>query len=366
MDWMRVHYRVDCTEAEAPARADALALEQTVEVPRRALRDAFIEKEILGQVAGVAADRAGGWRISIDIPTRATALDPAQILNLMFGNSSLHPDVECVDVEFPPSILAALGGPCFGIAGLRKLVDVEHRSLTCTALKPMGQSPAALAELLGVFARSGIDFIKDDHGLAEHDFCGFEARVRACRDAERAVADEMGRRSVYVPNLIGTPSRVARQLDFAHEVGVGAVMASPMLIGLPAFHDVVQRAEVPVFAHPSFGGAQRIRADLLFGKLYRYYGADAVIFVNFGTRFSTPEDECRRLIDHLRAPIDGLKPAMPVPGGGIGVDTAAGVAKFYGRDSILLVGGDLQVEAGRVADRSRAFVAAVAASEPPS
>jgi hypothetical protein len=49
-----------------------------------------------------------------------------------------------------------------------------------------------------------------------------------------------------------------------------------------------------------------------------------------------------------------------VPGGGIGIENAAEVAGFYGRDSMLLVGGNLQIDAGRVAARSRAFVEAVA------
>jgi len=358
---MRVTYRLDVDAASAPARAEALALEQTVEVPRVVVRDPFIEGQIMGRVEDVSPDPEGGQRVTIGYPVAATAQDPAQIMNVLFGNSSLHPDVECVDVELPVSLLDALRGPRFGVEGLRKTAGVHGRPLTCTTVKPMGQSPDALAALFRVFARAGVDFIKDDHGLADHAFCPFEKRVRACVAAEAEVFEATGRRSVYVPNLIGTPKTIFQQLDVAEACGARAVMVSPMLIGLPVFWEIChERASVPVLAHPAFGGAQRIRAEALFGRIFRAYGADAVIFVNSGSRFSPPEERCRRLAEHLTAPWGGILPALPVPGGGIAVENAAGIARRYGVDSMLLIGGNLQIEADRTAERCRAFVDAVA------
>ena len=54
-----------------------------------------------------------------------------------------------------------------------------------------------------------------------------------------------------------------------------------------------------------------------------------------------------------------LAPAMPVPAGGIAIENAAEVAAFYGKDVMLLVGGNLLIEAGAVEKRARAFVEAV-------
>ena len=361
MEAMRVTYRLDVEPASAAARAEELALEQTVEVPRIVVRDPFIADRIMGQVEDVSPDPEGGQRITVRYPVAATAHDPAQIMNVVFGNSSLHPDVECVDVELPDSLLEALRGPRFGVEGLRKIAGVHGRPLTCTTVKPMGQSPDALAGLFRIFARAGVDFIKDDHGLAEHSFCPFEERVRACVAAEADIFEETGHRSVYVPNLIGTPKTIFRQLDVAEALGARAVMVSPMLIGLPVFWEICQeRASVPVLAHPAFGGAQRIRAEALFGRIFRAYGADAVIFVNSGSRFSPPEARCRRLAEYLTTPWGGILPALPVPGGGIAVENAARIARQYGVDSMLLIGGNLQIEADRTAERCRAFVDAVA------
>lgn len=362
-DSLRVTYRLRGDPATCAARAEEVALEQTVEVPRPVVRDRFVEQQILGRVEEVRSDGAGGALARIAFPIATTGLDPGQLLNVLFGNSSLHDDIECVELELPDSALDAIPGPRFGIAGLRKAVGVDDRPLTCTALKPMGLSPEALADLFRRFARAGIDVIKDDHGLADQAFCPFEARVRACLAAAEEVAQETGHRSVYVPNLIGTPSSVFRQLRFAEDCGARAVMVSPMLIGLPVFWELCQeRASVPVIAHPALGGAQRIAPEALFGRLFRLYGADAVIFVSYGGRFRYPPALCRRLAERLVGPWGPLLPSLPVPAGGIAVESAEEVVRFYGLDAMLLVGGSLQLEAERVAERSRRFVASVRAA----
>ncbi len=174
------------------------------------------------------------------------------------------------------------------------------------------------------------------------------------------MADETGHRVLYVPNLIGTPGRVWRQLEFAERAGARAVMASPLLLGLPVFWELCrQRSGVPVLAHPSFGGARAFAPALLFGSLLRLYGADAVIFVGYAGRFGTARDTCRELADRLRRPWGGLAPGLPVPGGGVELENAAELVSFYGRDTMLLVGGSLQLEEGAVLARSRAFVETV-------
>jgi ribulose-bisphosphate carboxylase large chain len=379
MEVLRVRYRLSVDPAAAEARAEAIAREQTVEVPRVAVRDAFIEREILGRVESVSpaeaagdvvpAERAGGVAsadgaslATIAYPLTALTGDPAQFLGVLFGNTSLHRDVECVDFDAPASLLAAFAGPRFGQDVWRECTGVRDRALTCTAVKPLGHTPKALAEMLRTFARAGIDVVKDDQGLADHAFCPFEERVRACLAAADEMTDALGKRVLYVPNLLGTPERVLEQLRFAEAHGARAVMVAPMLIGLPFFQELCQRhASVPVMAHPSLGGAARFAPELLFGKLLRAFGADAVIFVGHAGRFGVPRETCAAIVRNLRAPWAGLRPSLPVPGGGIEVDTVAEALSFYGRDAMLLVGGSLHVEEGALLERSRAFVSAVAA-----
>ena len=357
MTSLRVTYHLEVEAAEAPARAAEVALEQTVEVPRSAVTDPMIEGEVMGRVESLEADPAGGFRAVIAYPLETTALDPAQLLNVVFGNSSLHADCRCVDLEAPIELLDAMGGPRFGIEGIRKAAGIYDRPLTCTAIKPMGLSTPTLADLCETFARGGIDVIKDDHGLADQQWSRLEERIPACLAACERAADATGHRALYVPNLIGSPERVLRALRFAEACGARAVMVSPMLLGLPFFWELCQRhASVPVLAHPAFAGVLRLGPELLFGKLLRLFGADAVIYVNFGSRFHRSREECARLAGYLRDPWGPMRPSMPVPAGGIQLGNAADVVSFYGTDSMLLIGGDLQKQPGAVADRTERFV----------
>lgn len=363
MESVRVTYRARVDANEVEARADALLLEQSVELPRAAVTDPFVEREILGEVEEIAAEAPGSFRITIAFPVATTALDPAQLLNVLFGNCSLQEEIELADVEFPPSVFEAFGGPRYGVAGLREAAGVHGRPLTCTALKPMGLSAKALAKLCETFARAGIDVIKDDHGLADHPFCRFEERVAACQTAVERAADVTGRRALYVPSVTGAAETVATQLRFAEGRGVRAVMVSPMLIGLPVLWQLVHgKTELPILAHPAFGGALRIAPETLFGKIFRLFGADAVIYPSFGGRFAYGEERCRRLAHVLRRPWGPLRPALPVPAGGMTVERVPELVDFYGSDTMLLIGGSLYEAGEALLERSRAFVDSVRAA----
>jgi ribulose-bisphosphate carboxylase large chain len=183
--------------------------------------------------------------------------------------------------------------------------------------------------------------------LANQSFHPFKDRVRACQKAVQDANRETGGRSIYVPNLIGSPTVVLEQLKFAQEEGCGAVMVAPMLLGLPFLAEIVaQHATVPVIGHPSFGGATRILPELLYGKLFPLYGADATIFANFGGRFSYSRETCRKLAAALTSPGEpGLPATLPMPAGGIKYQNVADVLQFYGSEVILLIGGGLY-EAG--------------------
>ena len=354
---LRVTYLVQSSAAEIRSRAESLMLEQTVELPRSAITDARVMERVLGCVETIETAPTGEFRVVISHPLATTASDPAQLLNVLFGNSSLQPDVVLADVELPDEAFDWLPGPRAGIEGLRTLAGVPRRPLLATALKPMGFDPSQLATLCLTFARAGVDIVKDDHGLADHTFAPFEARVEACLSAVEEAAREMGRRALYVPNLIGTPERIARQLDFARDAGVPAVMISPMLVGLPFLHELASAAAgLPIVAHPSLGGVLRAREAALFGKVFRWYGADAVVFPHAGGRFSYSEETCRALAETLRAPHQRARPAFPMPGGGIAVGRVADLLTFYGRDCILLMGSGLYEARDALLERTRTVV----------
>jgi len=129
-----------------------------------------------------------------------------------------------------------------------------------------------------------------------------------------------------------------------------------------AFFDLVEEfPEFAYLAHPSFGGARSIAPELLFGRLLRLFGSDAVIFVNVGGRFGYTHETCARLAHGARAPWGAIRPALPVPAGGMRLERIEELLDFYGPDSMLLIGGNLLIDRDRVLERTRAFVDRVAA-----
>jgi ribulose-bisphosphate carboxylase large chain len=355
-------YRVRCTAAGIEARASALAAEQSVEMPVHAVRNAWVRDEIVARVLSVEP-LDGDWRVSLSLSAQTVGADPGQLLNMLFGNSSLQPEVELIDAQLPAGLLDALPGPAFGIAGLRELVGAQRRALTCTALKPQGLSASGLAELAYLFAKAGIDLIKDDHGIADQGYARFDERVALIQDAVQRANRETGGRSVYAPSVSGGPASLAAQLRSAHRAGVRCVLACPMLLGAATFTEIVRgHGGLAILAHPALAGAARIAPALLLGRLFRLFGADATIFPNFGGRFSYSRDSCRGIARAAREPLARHRPALPVPAGGMNVERVDEMIAEFGDDVMLLIGGNL-LEAGEaMPQRAREFVARVRAA----
>jgi len=130
--------------------------------------------------------------VVLGIATATTGAESSQLLNMLFGNCSLQPEVQLMDVAFPEGYEKAFPGPRFGIDGIRTLARARGRPLTCSALKPQGSSPRELAALARTFALAGLDVIKDDHGIANQAYAPFAERVPAVMEAVAAANRESG------------------------------------------------------------------------------------------------------------------------------------------------------------------------------
>src|SRR5207245_9273653 len=161
--------------------------------------------------------------------------DLPQLLNLLFGNISLKPGILVAAIDWPPELLAALGGgPRRGIAGLRALAGTRERALLCTALKPLGLSAAELAERCYRFALGGIDIIKDDHSLADQPPAPFRERVERCQEAVTRANRETGGNALYFPNVPAGAATALERADFAGRVGCRGVVVHVLPAGLDA------------------------------------------------------------------------------------------------------------------------------------
>jgi ribulose-bisphosphate carboxylase large chain len=352
-------YHVRCDARSIEERARAIAIEQSVEMPVEAIADEFVRGQIVGRVAAIDEKASGLFAVRIELAAATIGRDPGQLINMLFGNTSLHAEIALHDVELPGELVATFAGPRHGLHALRARVGAPARALTCSALKPQGLSSGKLAELAGRFAQGGIDYIKDDHGLADQAYSPFAARVEAIAAALHRLAQPAGHATRYVPSLSGDLDAMRQQIEVARGAGIDTVMAAPMVAGLANFHRLVrEHPDMAFFAHPTMAGAA-IAPPLLFGKLFRMLGADAVIFPNHGGRFGYSPETCARLASTALQDWHGLRACVPVPAGGMSRDRVPEMLDFYGTDVMLLIGGALLEAGPQLVEATSAFVTEV-------
>jgi ribulose-bisphosphate carboxylase large chain len=349
-------YHVRSDARSIADRARAIAVEQSVEMPVAAIDDADVLSNIVGRVLAIEDAGNGLFEVRIALAADTVGGDAGQLLNMLFGNTSLHDDVVLYDIELPSGLMRVFGGPRHGLHELRRRAGAGPRALTCSALKPQGLPAAKLAELARRFAQGGIDYIKDDHGLADQAYSPFAARVESVAAALRAT----GAPARYVPSLSGDLDAMRRQIAVARDAGIDTVMVAPMIMGFSNVQRLVwENPALAFMAHPTMAGAARLAPPLLIGKLFRLLGADAVIFPNHGGRFGYSADTCRRLARAALQDWDGLRASVPVPAGGMTPERIPEMLDFYGADIMLLIGGGLLAARERLTAETAAFVAAV-------
>ncbi len=353
-------YHVTDTAQRIAARAQGIAVEQSIEMPIEAVSDPDVLENIVGQVEEVSDLGQGRFEVRIGLAVATTGLEPGQMLNMLFGNSSIHADMELVDAIFPESLLDAFGGPGQGLEGWRSRANAPKRALTCSALKPQGLPPRELAKIAGQLAAGGLDFIKDDHGLANQSYSPFAQRVPAVAEAV-ASARKDGGKTGYLPSLNGNLDQLRQQVQIVRAAGLDAVLVTPMIAGVANIHTLIrENPGIAFMAHPAMAGASRIAPPLLLGKIFRLLGADATVFPNHGGRFGYTPATCKALAEAGLTGWGGLKDTVPVPAGGMTPDRVPEMLEFYGNDTMLLIGGGLLAAGSRITEEAARFVERVA------
>lgn len=357
-------YHIRSSAAELKARARDICVEQTVEFPETLITSTAIRHQIIGQIESAEEIGPERFAVRISYPIEAAGRELTQLVNVLFGNISIKPGIRLMRFDLPERLIGDYKGPRFGQAGLRALLGVQDRPLLCTAIKPMGLSPAELAELAYQLALGGIDLIKDDHGLTDQCFCPLEERVQRCSEAVARANAQTGQRCLYLPNVSGPAGEIHSRALFAKEAGAGGYLYCPGLCGLDAMRRLADDDGIglPILAHPAFQGSYCLSADsgvahgVLYGQLNRLAGADATIFPNWGGRFSYTKAECLDLVEGATRPMGGsIAPIFPVPAGGMRLERVAEMVDFYGPEVILLIGGDLHAQGDDLVASCRRF-----------
>ena len=333
-------YRVKADAKTIEARARGIAVEQSVEMPVEPIDDPFVLENILGRVEEITEIAAGDYEVRIGLASITTGYDAAQFINMILGNTSLQDGITLQDAIFPDDIVAAFGGPNHGLDGFRERVKAKG-ALSATALKPKGTPPATLARLAYDIALGGIDYIKDDHGLADQSYAPFASRVPMIAEAVHKAGAKTGIATRYLPSLNGDLDKMRSQIALARQCGIDGVLIAPMLCGFAQFQTI--RRENPDFlfmTHPSMAGGPMAPA-FFFGKLMRLMGSDASVFCNYGGRFGYTPELCHHIASLCLEEVPGQKPCVPVPAGGMELKRVPELLNFFGTGVILLIGGSL-------------------------
>lgn len=338
-------------EQEARARALDLCIEQTVEIPRDIVPAGYVEDEVVGRLEALlpGRDERAGFLADISYSEDDVGGDFLQLLNIIFGNSSIKTSTRVEAIQLSDGLRALCPGPRFGAEGLRARTGIFSGPLIMSAIKPVGLSTGELANLAHKFALGGMHLIKDDHGLVDQPTSPFAERLAACVAAVEAANAKTGYQCAYVPNITGSASQIFERAFTAKEAGAGAVMLAPSLVGFDVSRSLAADADfdLPIVSHPTFAGANIITPTtgfshrFFFGTLQRMMGVDAVVFPNFGGRFGFAREECLAILEGCTEDLGGPRPIFPAPGGGMTFERIPDMQRAYGDHVIYLIGGAL-------------------------
>jgi ribulose-bisphosphate carboxylase large chain len=280
-----VTYRLFGNEKEASAKAEDICIEQTVEFPGDLVPNGIIRDHVFGRIESFKPWDPDSYKALISFAVEIAAGELTQLLNVIFGNSSIKPGIRVEHLDLPESLLYNFKGPRFGREGIRDLLHVPKRPLLSTALKPMGLASKELAELAYQFTLGGMDLIKDDHGLSNQSCSPFEERVSFCAEAIRKGNQVTGQHTIYVANITAPHSEVIKRARIAKDAGAGGLMVAPGLIGMDLMRELADDGSIalPILTHPALQGSfvtssNGIAHGVIFGQLARLAGADATIF----------------------------------------------------------------------------------------
>jgi 2,3-diketo-5-methylthiopentyl-1-phosphate enolase len=294
------------------------------------------------------------------------------ILTTLLGNDvSTSIQLKLIDIQVSSSLAASLGGPRFGIQGIRQLTGVKGRPLLLNVLKPCtGFPPEAAVPWFRESALGGTDVIKDDELLGNPSFNQVLQRVTLMQKTAEQVFQETGHRTLYCVNVTDRADVALDNARKAVELGVDMIMINAIFSGLGLLQSLAadQSVNVPILAH--FAGfatmteaqSSGISSPLLLGKLLRLAGADAVSITSPYSAYPLLREKFVRTAQLMSLPLYEIKAALPVPGGGVHPSTAWRLVHDLGPDIMLSVGGAIQGHPNGAAAGARAMIAALEAA----
>ncbi len=175
---------------------------------------------------------------------------------------------------------------------------------------------------------------------------------------------ETGKKSIYLPNITGRADELLENAYFARKIGCGGLMVIPAHTGWDSVRMLADDNSLglPIMTHPSFSGCYVVSPTAgfssfaWFGQVARLSGSDMSIFINFGSRFASTKEDCLSVVAGTAVPMENIKQAFPMAGGGITMKNIPEMKKTYDNDMIYLMGGGLHKAGPDLITNSQQFL----------
>jgi 2,3-diketo-5-methylthiopentyl-1-phosphate enolase len=294
------------------------------------------------------ADAATEWVVRIAYPAHNIADQIPLLLATTYGEGASTGPLRLLDLELPESFTAARPGPRLGIAGVRERLNVPTRPMLVTMMKPaIGLSPEESGRIFRDLAMGGVDMVKDDELLVSTPWSSIVDRVRAHERAATEVHEQTGHRTLSFVNVTERPDRMLEQARRAVEAGASGLMVDCVAVGVSAVEMLAEdpALDVPILGHLAFSGAiyaaptSGVSSHLVLGKLPRLAGVDVMVYPAPYGSLTLLRSKYLRIARTLTGELHRIRPALPVPGGGLHAGMVPRLMADLGTDFAIGAGG---------------------------
>lgn len=361
-EFLTAVYEIDGPASTAQIMAERICFDQTIEA-ETGLLPHVLQSEIVGQVQNLHQSAESRYEATIRFRGELLNGDCADLLNVLFGTSSLRGNVRLLSFSMTDGLLSFWQGPRFGLERIRQLLAMGNRPLLCGVLKPLGRSARELAELAAQLVEGEMDLIKDDQSLLDQSWSPFEERVSRCAEAIGDRSRRRGRPCLYFAHVSGAYETMRKRAARAKALGATGLLISPGLTGFDAMRSLGsdESLNLPILSHPALLGASvgsergGVAPGVLYGLLPRLAGADLTIYPAFGAGYSISQQDCLSIAQRCRKSWGALHPTMPAVGGRIGPERLSELRSVLGSDVAFIVGSRIQKDPDGIPAALRAF-----------
>ncbi len=265
----------------------------------------------------------------------------------VFGLKALK-NLRLFNIEFPNQLISSFKGPAFGIEGIRKLLKIPKRPLVGTIIKPkLGLKTSDHAKVAYEAWLGGCDVVKDDENLSSQKFNPFEQRLTQTLEARDKAQTETGERKVYMVNITAETNLMLKRAELVVAAGGEYAMVDILTCGWSALQTLRnQNLKLVLHAHRAGHAAftksqQHGIAMKSIVTVARIIGVDQLHVGTVVGKMSETKKEVLDNISACKAPIDNLKPVLPVASGGLHPGLVPALLKTFGNDVVLQAGGGI-------------------------